>query len=56
MIDAYKLADRLEELYQGLHVAEAASLLKKQADEIKHLQTMLDKSIMFIESLNGQKL
>jgi hypothetical protein len=55
MTNAYQLADRLQELYQGLHVAEAAALLKKQADHIKYLEEQLDKSIEFVTKLNGEK-
>lgn len=36
MTDAYKLADRLEELYMDLHIMEAAKKLRE-------LQSQLDK-------------
>jgi hypothetical protein len=54
MTDAYKLADRLQELYQGTHIVEAANLLKKQADELKYADEMYEKAMLFIYKLNGE--
>jgi hypothetical protein len=55
MINPYKLADRLQELYQGTHITEAANLLKKQADELKYADEMFDKAMSFIYKLTGKK-
>jgi uncharacterized phage infection (PIP) family protein YhgE len=55
MSDPYKLADRLQELYKGMHITEAANLLKKQADELKYANEMFEKSMEMIAKLMGEK-
>jgi len=55
MVDAYKLADRLQELYEGTHISEAARMLKKQADELKYANEMFEKSMEMIAKLMGEK-
>jgi hypothetical protein len=55
MSDAYKLADRIQELYQGTHIIEAATLLKKQADELKYANEMFEKAMEMIGKLMQNK-
>lgn len=40
-MNAYELADRLEEFYKGTHIQKAAETLRLQADEIEHLRSLL---------------
>jgi hypothetical protein len=55
MVDPYKLADRLAELYQGVHILEAVHLIKRQADELKYADEMFEKSMAMIAKLMGEK-
>ena len=52
-MSATQLADRLEELYTGIHITEAAKMLRQQADEIKNLQEQFDKAIEFLAKANN---
>ena len=52
-MSATQLADRLEELYTGIHITEAAKMLRQQADEIKNLQEQFDKAIEFLTKANN---
>jgi len=55
MVDPYKLADRLDELYKGVHITEAVHLIKRQADELKYADEMFEKSMAMIAKLMGEK-
>ena len=55
MSDAYKLADRIQELYQGTHIIEAARLLKKQADELKYANEMFEKAMEMLTKVMQDK-
>jgi hypothetical protein len=48
MSDAYKLADRLEELYIGVHITEAAKKLRELQQQVDSLEeTLKDKNDNF---------
>ena len=53
MVDPYKLADRLEELYKGVHIT--VHLIKRQADELKYADEMFEKSMAMIAKLMENK-
>ena len=55
MSDAYKLADRIQELYQGTHIIEVATLLKKQADELKYANEMFEKAMEMLTKVMQDK-
>jgi hypothetical protein len=55
MVDPYKLADRLDELYKGVHISEAVHLIKRQADELKYADEMFEKAMGMIAKLMGEK-
>ena len=55
MSDAYKLADRIQELYQGTNIIEAATLLKKQADELKYANEMFEKAMEMLTKVMQDK-
>jgi prefoldin subunit 5 len=59
-MNAYELADQLDnfmsEVAKTPLFTEHAAMLRKQADELQHMQEQFDRAIEFLEKMNrGRK-
>jgi hypothetical protein len=50
-MNAYDLADRLEQFYSGTHITKAVETLRQQADRIKELETKYKQEFDYVEYL-----
>jgi len=55
-MDAYDLADRLEEFYSGTHIQKASETIRQQAEKISNMEIWEKKYLDRIAELEKEKI